>query len=207
VVPGGEPPHGAARPVQPALPGRPALPGPGLVNAANALTVLRLVLVPVFVACLLAGGTGWRVAAFVVFGVASVTDLLDGRLARSRGLITDFGKIADPIADKALVGAALVGLSILGELAWWVTIVIAVRELGITAMRFWVLRHGVIPASRGGKLKTALQTLALGLAIMPLPPAAEPLVATLFLLAVVVTVVSGLDYVAQAVRLRRAAAR
>ncbi|HXZ76507.1 MAG TPA: CDP-alcohol phosphatidyltransferase family protein, partial [Streptosporangiaceae bacterium] len=79
MLPGGEPPHGAARPAQPALPGRPALPGPGLVNAANALTVLRLVLVPVFVACLLAGGTGWRVAAFVVFGVASVTDLLDGR--------------------------------------------------------------------------------------------------------------------------------
>jgi len=104
VLPGGEPPHGAARPAQPAPPGppapsRPALPGPGLVNVANALTVLRLVLVPVFVACLLAGGTGWRVAAFVVFGVASVTDLLDGRLARSRGLITDFGKIADPIAD------------------------------------------------------------------------------------------------------------
>ena len=115
MLPGGEPPHGAARPAQPALPGRPALPGPGLVNAANALTVLRLLLVPVFVACLLAGGTGWRVAAFFVFGVASVTDLLDGRLARSRGLITDFGKIADPIADKALTGAALVTLSALGS--------------------------------------------------------------------------------------------
>ena len=89
-------------------------PQPGLVNLANALTVIRLVLVPVVVACLLAGGTGWRVAAFAAFAVASVTDLLDGRVARSRGLITDFGKIADPIADKALTGAALVTLSYLG---------------------------------------------------------------------------------------------
>ena len=127
MLPGGEPPHGAARPAQPARwpawaagslprPRRPGLPcpAPGWSTSANALTVLRLALVPVFVACLLAGGTGWRVAAFVVFGVASVTDLLDGRLARSRGLITDFGKIADPIADKALTGAALVTLSALG---------------------------------------------------------------------------------------------
>src|SRR5207247_10285207 len=108
----------SARPHQPA---RAALPSPGLVNAANALTVLRLVLVPVFVACLLAGGTGGRVAAFLTFGVASVTDLLDGRIARSRGLITDFGKIADPIADKALTGSALVPLSALGALPWWGT--------------------------------------------------------------------------------------
>ncbi len=179
-----------------------------LVNIANALTVVRLVLVPVFLAVLFVDGghaVPWRWAAFVVFAVASLTDSFDGEFARRWGLVTDFGKIADPIADKALVGAALVGLSLLGELAWWVTIVIAVRELGITVMRFWVLPHGVIPASRGGKLKTVLQTLALGLAIMPLPPVTQPAVATLFLLAVVVTVVSGLDYVAQAVRLRRAA--
>jgi CDP-diacylglycerol---glycerol-3-phosphate 3-phosphatidyltransferase len=179
-----------------------------LVNIANALTVVRLLLVPVFLAVLFVDGghsSGWRWLAFGVFALASLTDSFDGEFARRWGLVTDFGKIADPIADKALVGAALVGLSILGELAWWVTIVIAVRELGITAMRFWVLRHGVIPASRGGKLKTALQTLALGLAIMPLPAFAQPVVATLFLLAVVVTVVTGLDYVAQAVRLRRAA--
>ena len=142
-----------------------------------------------------------------MFALAALTDRFDGEFARRWDLVTDFGKIADPIADKALVGAALVGLSLLGELGWWVTVVIAVRELGVTALRFWVLRHGVIPASRGGKLKTALQTLALGLAIMPLPPVVQPAVATLFLLAVVVTVVTGLDYVAQAVRLRRAALR
>jgi len=209
VLPGGEPPHGAARPAQPAPPGqpappapsRPALPGPGLVNVANALTVLRLVLVPVFVACLLAGGTGGRVAAFVVFGVASVTDLLDGRLARSRGLITDFGKIADPIADKALTGAALVTLSALGELAWWVTVVILAREISVTLLRFWVIRRGVIAASRGGKLKTLLQVVAIALYVLPGPPAVvrEVVMAA----AVAVTVVTGIDYGVRAVRLHR----
>ena len=206
MLPGGEPPHGAARPAQPAPPGppapsRPALPGPGLVNVANALTVLRLVLVPVFVACLLAGGTGWRVAAFVVFAVASVTDLLDGRLARSRGLITDFGKIADPIADKALTGAALVTLSALGELAWWVTVVILAREISVTLLRFWVIRRGVIAASRGGKLKTLLQVVAIALYVLPGPPAVvrEVVMAA----AVAVTVVTGIDYGVRAVRLHR----
>jgi len=209
VLPGGEPPDGAARPAPPAPPGppagpapsRPALPGPGLVNAANALTVLRLALVPVFVACLLAGGTGWRVAAFVVFAVASVTDLLDGRLARSRGLITDFGKIADPIADKALTGAALVTLSALGELAWWVTVVILAREISVTLLRFWVIRRGVIAANRGGKLKTLLQVVAIALYVLPGPPAAvrEVVMAA----AVAVTVVTGIDYGVRAVRLHR----
>jgi len=209
VLPGGEPPHGAARPAQPAPPGqpaqpapsRPALPGPGLVNAANALTVLRLALVPVFIACLLAGGTGWRVAAFAVFAVASVTDLLDGRLARSRGLITDFGKIADPIADKALTGAALVTLSALGELAWWVTVVILAREISVTLLRFWVIRRGVIAASRGGKLKTLLQVVAIALYVLPGPSAVvrEVVMAA----TVAVTVVTGIDYGVRAVRLHR----
>jgi CDP-diacylglycerol--glycerol-3-phosphate 3-phosphatidyltransferase len=183
---------------------------PPVLNIANALTVVRLALVPVFLVALFSADghdPGWRWIAFGIFALASLTDSFDGEFARRWDLVTDFGKIADPIADKALVGAALIGLSLLGELGWWVTIVIAVRELGVTALRFWVLRHGVIPASRGGKLKTALQTLALGLAIMPLPPVVQPGVALLFLLAVVVTVVTGLDYVAQAVRLRRAALR
>ena len=195
--------RGLPSPHQPAppAPSRPALPGPGLVNVANALTVLRLALVPVFVACLLAGGTGWRVAAFVVFGVASVTDLLDGRLARSRGLITDFGKIADPIADKALTGAALVTLSALGELAWWVTVVILAREISVTLLRFWVIRRGVIAASRGGKLKTLLQVVAIALYVLPGPPAVvrEVVMAA----AVAVTVVTGIDYGVRAVRLHR----
>ena len=166
------------------------------MNLANALTVLRLIMVPFFVAFLVAGGTGWRLAAAALFAVASVTDLLDGRLARQRGLITDFGKIADPIADKALTGSALVTLSVLHHLSWWVTVVILVRELGITALRLAVIRHNVIAASRGGKLKTLLQVIAIGLYVLPGPfGLARPV---LMGAAVVVTLVTGVDYVARA---------
>ena len=203
MLPGGEPPQGAAQPAQPAPPARPALPGPGLVNAANALTVLRLALVPIFVACLLAGGPGWRVMAFIAFSVASVTDLLDGRIARRRGLITDFGKIADPIADKALTGSALVTLSALGELPWWVTAVILAREIAVTVLRFWVIRRGVIAASRGGKLKTLLQVVAIALYVLPLPSALNVVREAVMAAAVVVTVVTGIDYGVRAVRLHR----
>jgi CDP-diacylglycerol--glycerol-3-phosphate 3-phosphatidyltransferase len=177
-------------------------PAPGLVNIANALTVLRLVLVPVFVWFLLAGAPGDRAIAFVAFAVASVTDLLDGELARRRSLITDFGKIADPIADKALTGAALITLSYLGELAWWITIVIVVREVAVTALRFWVIRRGVIAASRGGKAKTMLQVIAISLYVLPwhLGLAREIVMGA----ALVVTVVTGIDYTARAIRLHRA---
>jgi CDP-diacylglycerol--glycerol-3-phosphate 3-phosphatidyltransferase len=178
-------------------------PQPGLVNLANVLTVIRLVLVPVVVACLLAGGAAWRVAAFIAFGTASVTDLLDGQIARSRGLITDFGKIADPIADKALTGAALVTLSYLGWLPWWVTAVILAREVIVTGLRFWVIRHGVIAASRGGKLKTLLQVLAISLYMLPGVP--EWLREAVMAAAVVVTLGTGVDYVVRAIRLRRRA--
>jgi CDP-diacylglycerol--glycerol-3-phosphate 3-phosphatidyltransferase len=179
------------------------LPGPRLVNVPNALTVLRLALVPVFVAFLLDGGTSSRIAAFIAFGVASFTDLLDGELARRSGLITDFGKIADPIADKALTGSALITLSVLGELPAWVTTIIMVREVGVTALRFWVIRNGVIPASRGGKIKTVLQVIAIGLYILPIGVGWVRTVA--MAAAVVVTLVTGVDYVARAFRLRRAA--
>ncbi len=172
------------------------------MNIANALTVLRLVLVPVFVWFLLDGGTGARIIAFVAFAVASVTDLLDGELARRRSLITDFGKIADPIADKALTGSALITLSYLGELPWWVTGVIVFRELAVTGLRFWVIRHGVIAASRGGKLKTLLQVIAISLYVLPWHVAL--LQEIIMAAAVVVTVVTGADYTVRAVRLRRA---
>jgi CDP-diacylglycerol--glycerol-3-phosphate 3-phosphatidyltransferase len=176
----------------------------GIWNVANVLTMVRIVLVPVFVAFLFAGGTAWRLAALGTFVVASLTDLLDGRLARSRGLVTDFGKIADPVADKALTGAALIGLSALGELPWWVTGVVMFRELGVTALRFWVIRWGVIAASRGGKLKTLLQVMAICLYLLPATLSPPELVRELFMAAaVVVTVVTGVDYVLQAVRLRR----
>jgi CDP-diacylglycerol--glycerol-3-phosphate 3-phosphatidyltransferase len=161
-----------------------------------------MALVPVFVYFLVAGGTGDRALAFVAFAVASVTDLLDGELARRRGLITDFGKIADPIADKALTGSALITLSALGELAWWVTGVIVVRELAVTGLRFWVIRHGVIAASRGGKVKTMLQIVAISLYILPWH--VTLLREIVMGAALVVTVVTGADYTARAVRLRRA---
>ena len=181
-----------------------------VVNIANALTLVRLLLVPVFVVVLFADGghsEGWRIWAFVVFAVATITDFIDGDLARSRGLVTDVGKVADPIADKALTGAALIGLSILGDLPWWVTIVILVREIGVTALRFFVIRHGVIPASRGGKAKTFLQNIAIGLYLLPLSGWAATLRFWLMAAALVVTVVTGADYVARALRLRQTSPR
>lgn len=186
------------------------IPKPSNWNIANALTVLRLVLVPVFFIQLMhndGADDAWRVAAFVTFAVASVTDRIDGELARRHGLVTDFGQIADPIADKALIGAALVGLSLLDELWWWVTVLILVREVGVTLLRFFVIRHGVMPASRGGKVKTLLQGLAIGLFVLPLPSGLHWLALGLMVVAVVMTVVTGVDYVARALHLRRTSPR
>jgi len=184
-------------------------------NVANALTALRLVLVPVFAWLLLHRGghsTAWRLAATATFVVAGLTDRFDGELARRRGLITDVGKIADPIADKALMGTALVGLSLLGELPWWVTVVVLVREIGITVLRLLVLPHGVMPAGRGGKLKTAVQALAIGLYLLPLAQLPVPrlwhaVAVAVMGVAVLLTVVTGAEYVVQAVRLVRASER
>jgi CDP-diacylglycerol--glycerol-3-phosphate 3-phosphatidyltransferase len=180
------------------------------LNIANLLTLSRLVLVPLFIYALFAGDgtdTFWRAMATALFAIASFTDQVDGWVARKYGLITDFGKIADPIADKALIGAALIGLSVLGELGWWVTIVIAIREIGVTLLRFWVIRHGVIPASRGGKAKTMAQVAAITAYLLPLPVSAEPVRWVLMGLALILTVVTGLDYVVRAVRLRAAGRR
>jgi CDP-diacylglycerol---glycerol-3-phosphate 3-phosphatidyltransferase len=181
-----------------------------LWNIANELTMLRLLLVPVFAVVLFHGGghlVGWRWAAWGVFAVASATDLLDGDLARRRGLVTTFGKVADPIADKALMGMALIGLSALGELPWWVTCLVLAREVGVTLLRFWVIRHGVIPASRGGKLKTLLQGVGIGLYVIPLSGAWRDASAVVLGAAVVVTLVTGADYVTKALTLRRTSER
>jgi CDP-diacylglycerol--glycerol-3-phosphate 3-phosphatidyltransferase len=184
--------------------GTPEAPAPGNWNIANILTVVRILLVPVFVLCLAAGGTVWRLAALAVFGVASLTDLVDGKLARSRNLVTDFGKIADPIADKALTGAALITLSALGELPGWVTALILFREVGVTALRFAVISRGVIAASQGGKLKTLLQIAAICLYLLP-ASLSPPAIAREVVMgaALVVTLVTGADYVVRAVRLNR----
>ncbi len=174
----------------------------GLWNVANVLTMVRIFLVPVFVACLLTGGTAWRLIALAIFCVASLTDLLDGRLARSRGLVTDFGKIADPVADKALTGAALICLSALGELPWWVTGLIMFRELGVTVLRLVVIRRTVMAASRGGKAKTLLQVIAICLYVLPDSLSPPGIIRGLVMaVAVAVTVVTGVDYVLRAMRL------
>ncbi|MEV8096060.1 CDP-diacylglycerol--glycerol-3-phosphate 3-phosphatidyltransferase [Kitasatospora sp. NPDC085879] len=193
-----------------APPGRPgAAPSPqqpGVWNIANILTMLRLLLVPVFVLLLFADGghdPKWRSVAWASFAIAMITDVFDGELARRKGLITDFGKIADPIADKAIMGAALIGLSILGDLPWWITVVILARELGITLMRFWVIRYAVIPASRGGKLKTLTQGIAVGMYVLVLTGPLATARAVVMGAAVLLTVGTGLDYVGQAIRLRR----
>ncbi|XAS68862.1 CDP-diacylglycerol--glycerol-3-phosphate 3-phosphatidyltransferase [Micrococcaceae bacterium Sec5.7] len=184
----------------------------GIWNLPNILTMLRIVLVPFFVWFLLADAPGlesesgiWRWAAVAAFAVAIYTDKLDGDIARSRGLVTDFGKIADPIADKLLIGSALVMLSVLNELPWWITLVILVREWGITALRFFVIRYGVIPASRGGKLKTVVQTAAILLYLLPfggLAPWLAWVALAVMLVAVLITVWTGVEYVVEALKLR-----
>jgi CDP-diacylglycerol---glycerol-3-phosphate 3-phosphatidyltransferase len=177
-----------------------------LLNPANVLTVARIVLVPVFLTLVVLSGMihpGWRMAACLAFCVASATDFADGWLARRFGWVTTFGKVADPIADKALTGSALVAMSVYDVLPWWVTVVILVREWGVTALRFWVIRYGVIPASRGGKLKTGLQIGAIAWYLWPVPAPFDLVGPWLMGAALLVTVVTGLDYVLQAVRLRR----
>ena len=175
-------------------------------NPANVLTVVRIVLVPVFLALVVASGlvgTGPRIGACLVFCVASATDYVDGWIARRWSMVTSFGKVADPIADKALTGTALVLLSAYDRLPWWVTVVILAREWGVTALRFWVIRYGIIPASRGGKLKTVLQIAAIAWYLWPVPEPFDVVGPWLMGAALVVTVVTGGDYVMQALRLRR----
>lgn len=179
---------------------------PPLVNVANALTVLRIVLVPLFVVLMIASRMevpGYRMAAAVAFGVASVTDFVDGWIARSFNQVTSFGKVADPIADKALTGTALVLLSAYGALAWWVTVVILLREVAVTLLRFWVIRIGVIPASRGGKAKTVLQIIAIAWYIWPFGEALAAAGPWIMGAAVAVTLITGVDYAVRALRLRR----
>jgi len=186
---------------------------PSAWNLANMLTVLRIALVPFFAWALLADGghsTSGRLIAPAIFVIAAATDRMDGWLARRSGSVTDVGKLLDPIADKLLVGTALVLPSWLGDLQWWVTVVILVREIGITVMRFFLLRYVVLPASRGGKLKTVLQAGAIGLYLLPLDalPQWVTVAARVFMAAaLVVTVVTGIDYVRAAVEIRRTASR
>ncbi|NRD27598.1 CDP-diacylglycerol--glycerol-3-phosphate 3-phosphatidyltransferase [Frigoribacterium sp. VKM Ac-2836] len=206
--------HEASDPVAPrpasSFRGRFASKGPGpasTANIANVITVVRILMAPVFIAWLLIddGADGsLRVWAAALFVVAILTDSLDGMLARGLDLVTDFGKIVDPIADKVLIGGALVSLTILGELPWWVTALILVREIGITVYRFAVLRDRVIPASRGGKIKTVLQAVAVTSALFPLwnvfGEGMHWVNGVLMTAATVATLLSGADYMRVALR-------
>lgn len=182
----------------------PAVP---VVNLPNALTLGRLLAVPFFALLLLLDGASdsSRLMAAALFAAACLTDVVDGHLARSRGQVTDFGVMADPIADKALVGTALIGLSLAGALPWWATLVILGREVAVTAMRSALARHGMIPASRGGKLKALSQNIAVTLYLLPLAGVAASLRLPALLVAVAATVLTGLDYARQGARLHAAA--
>ncbi|MCW2667645.1 MAG: CDP-diacylglycerol--glycerol-3-phosphate 3-phosphatidyltransferase [Frankiales bacterium] len=182
------------------------LPAVPVLNLPNALTVGRLLVVPFFALVLLLDGTttSGRLLAAALFVAACLTDVVDGRLARARGQVTDFGVMADPIADKALVGTALVGLSLLGTLPWWATAVILGREVAVTVMRSLLARHGMIPASRGGKLKCLSQNVAVTLYLLPLAAPFTALRLPALVVAVVATVLTGLDYARQGARLHAA---
>ncbi len=187
----------------------PPVSGPGrLFNVANGLTVLRIGLIPIFVILMVASdmtSPGYRIGAAFAFGIASLTDFADGWIARALKQVTSFGQVADPIADKALTGTALVLLSAYDALPWWVTIVIMVREIGVTVLRFWVIRLGVIPASRGGKIKTVLLIAAITWYIWPFTDPLAAIGPWIMGVAVVVTVVTGVDYVIRAIRVRAGA--
>jgi CDP-diacylglycerol--glycerol-3-phosphate 3-phosphatidyltransferase len=181
-------------------------------NLPNIITVVRILLAPLFFWMLLAdngadGSLRWWAA--VLFIVAIATDGVDGAIARRYNLVTDLGKLLDPIADKILTGAALIGLSILAELPWWVTVLILVREIGITVFRFAMLSDRVIPASRGGKLKTIAQSVAISLALLPLWLLLGDWinwVNTLTMtIALVLTVYTGIEYLVAARRVNRQA--
>ena len=182
-----------------------------LWNIANILTMIRCVMVPVFIvlAALYPEDFAGRILVAAIFVVAMITDFLDGYLARSRNLITDFGKIVDPIADKGMTGAAFVMLSVWDYVPWWMTILILVREFGITVFRFIALRDRVIAASIWGKIKTVVQAVAVSFALVPLWSLLGDWMhwvnTGLMTLAVLLTVGSGIEYLVEAARVGRAA--
>lgn len=178
-----------------------------VLNYANILTLIRLLLVPVFAWVVFVDPMttfSWWIAVGI-FSTAVFTDFLDGVIARKFNLITDFGKIADPIADKALIGTALVALSAQSMIPWWVTGVIILREVFVTLLRIRVLRHGVIPASRGGKVKTFSQSFAIFFYLLPVDGFINNIAGPMMILAVALTIATGIDYVVQARILVKAA--
>ena len=180
----------------------------------NLITIVRILCAPIFLWMLLADGGAdgalrwWAAALFIV---AIATDGIDGWLARKYEIVTDLGKLLDPIADKVLTGFAFIGLWILGELPWWVTVIVLIREIGITVYRLMVVSDHVLAAAWMGKLKTVAQALALSLALLPLWTLVGEWIwwvnGILMTIAVVLTIASGVDYVVSEVRAARAKPR
>ena len=190
--------------LKPAVPDRVADPVSAVssINVPNFLTTIRLLVVPVLAWLLFQENstTNFNITiAGVLFIVAALTDIADGTIARKWNLITNFGKIFDPIADKALIGTALIGLSSMGLLDWWFTWVILAREIFVTLLRFWVIKQGVIPASRGGKLKTIMQIVAISFYLLPLPSSVSLLAEILMYVAVILTLATAVDYIMKAI--------
>lgn len=190
--------------MKPAVPDRVADPisAVSAINVPNFLTTIRIIVVPILAWLLFkedAASDTNRLIAGVLFIIAALTDIADGTIARRWNLITNFGKIFDPIADKALIGVALVGLSYLNLLDWWFTWVILARELFVTFLRFWVINKGVIPASRGGKLKTIMQIIAISFYLLPLPETVSLLAEVLMYVAVILTLATAVDYIMKAI--------
>jgi CDP-diacylglycerol---glycerol-3-phosphate 3-phosphatidyltransferase len=190
--------------LKPAVPDRVADPVSAVsaINVPNFLTTIRIIVVPILAWLLFkedAASDSNRLVAGVLFIIAALTDIADGTIARRWNLITNFGKIFDPIADKALIGVALVGLSYLNLLDWWFTWVILARELFVTFLRFWVINKGVIPASRGGKLKTIMQIVAISFYLLPFPETVSLLAEVLMYVAVILTLATAVDYIMKAI--------
>lgn len=190
--------------LKPAVPDRVADPisAVSAFNVPNFLTTVRIIVVPILAWLLFkesAETNANRIIAGTIFIVAALTDIADGTIARRWNLITNFGKIFDPIADKALIGVALIGLSYLNLLDWWFTWVILARELFVTFLRFWVINKGVIPASRGGKLKTITQIVAISFYLLPLPESFSIVGEIIMYAAVILTLATAVDYIMKAI--------
>ncbi|CAB4671559.1 MAG: CDP-diacylglycerol--glycerol-3-phosphate 3-phosphatidyltransferase [Actinobacteria bacterium] len=174
---------------------------PSELNLPNSITILRILALPLCAYVLFKNGghdSTWRIVSWWIFFIVGLSDMLDGKLARSRNSVTEFGKLLDPIADKAFIGTAMVGLSILGDLPWWITAVIMFREIGITLFRFAVLKKGVIPANRGGKIKAAFQGFGVGFYVLPLNPSLYWFRDGFMAIAIALTLVTGVIYLIEA---------
>ncbi len=167
------------------------------LNLANSLTIFRILALPFCAYALFKNGgadDSWRIIAFTLFFIVGLSDILDGEIARSRNQITEFGKLLDPIADKAMLATASIGASLLGMLSWWVTAIFLIREVAVTILRFAVIKNGVIPASKGAKLKTFFQNFGVGFYILPLPTYLNTPRDIFMAVAIYLTITTGVTY-------------